>query len=139
MTILPEICINSEIQISNTNSINGSKILKRNDEKDNCGYRSTSTSPEPWLKFNHIVPLLPITLSNNPILTILIFPRHKTKAALSTFSASKHGRRTNFTPDDNIIIVRKIAAAKAHLIPLGEVLKSFSTTAKRDNSNQRLY
>lgn len=51
---------------------------------------------------------------------------------------AKSGRRPTFTLDDDIIIVREVAATKAHLAPFGEVLNRFAVSAKNSNSNRNL-
>ena len=51
---------------------------------------------------------------------------------------SRTGRRPKFTPDDDLVLVREVAAAKAHIAPNGATKERFETAAKKSNATKRL-
>lgn len=51
---------------------------------------------------------------------------------------SRTGRRPKFTPDDDLVLVREVAAAKAHVAPNGATKERFETAAKKSNATHRL-
>lgn len=59
-------------------------------------------------------------------------------AVKKTNRTTKLERRPSFSPMHNLIIVREVSAAKAHLVPFGEAHKRFSTAAVRANENPNL-
>eukprot|EP00171_Calliarthron_tuberculosum_P002886 IDg2886t1 len=59
-------------------------------------------------------------------------------AAATVAPPPKQGRGSTFTDADDIIIIREVAAAKAHLAPFGQVLKRYKDAADLANRNPQL-
>ena len=54
------------------------------------------------------------------------------------YGESRPGRRPKFTPFDDLVLVREVAAAKAHVAPNGTTKERFETAAKKANTTKRL-
>ena len=50
----------------------------------------------------------------------------------------RHGKRHRFTPEDDLIILREVAAANAHVAGYGEIQKSFAVATENANCNPSL-
>lgn len=56
----------------------------------------------------------------------------------STLYETRTGRRPKFTPEDDLMLVREVAAAKAHLAPNGATKERYETAANKANATRRL-
>ena len=51
--------------------------------------------------------------------------------------SSKRGRRSDYTAEEELIILREVAATKVHIAPYGWTLELFQLSAKRVNGNAK--
>lgn len=65
-------------------------------------------------------------------------PATDVPVAPPTRRPSRTGRRPKFTPDDDLIIVREVAAAKAHVSPNGTSKERYETAANKVNAAKKL-
>lgn len=61
-----------------------------------------------------------------------------TSPALPNARARRLGRRSRFTPDEDITILREVAAAKAHIAPQGQTKERFEIAAVKINQGGRV-
>ena len=63
--------------------------------------------------------------------------REKCFEAGASAMSGKRGRRSKYTAEEDLIILREVAATKAHIAPYGRTLELFQTAAKKVNGNAK--
>jgi hypothetical protein len=62
----------------------------------------------------------------------------ESRTGLANTRSAVRGRRSRFTAEEDLIIVREVAAAKAHVAPYGDIRARFEIAAARASENERM-
>ena len=63
--------------------------------------------------------------------------RAKCFEAEASATSGKRGRRSKYTAEEDLIILREVAATKAYIAPYGRTLELFQTAAEKVNGNEK--
>ena len=88
-----------------------------------------------------VVPLSPNASTPEVVASPLSAPESNTLDATprsNRFADARTGRRPKFTPDDDLVLVREVAAERAHIAPNGATKERFETASKKANATRRL-